>query len=130
MAGVAAAAAGGAPPARKKRLDKHSLPAVLPDDFLEAASLDGSGDDEDGGSEAGERKPAPARFNTAARQVARAESRQPRDQRVGSTVYRVMKRQGDARLAPRMGRHSRNAKEALMGRGRPAARKAGFLVKR
>lgn len=41
-----------------------------------------------------------------------------------------MKKQGDVRLAPRVGRHSRNAKEALMGRGRPAARKAGFLVKK
>lgn len=123
-----------APPtaSTRKRLDKHSLPAVLPDDFLEAASLDGSDDEEEkeDGMDGGAARARRARFNTAARQVARAESRVPQDQRVGSTVYRVMKRQGDARLAPKVGRQSRNAKEAMMGRGRPAAKKAGFLVKK
>ncbi|ROW12731.1 hypothetical protein VMCG_00479 [Cytospora schulzeri] len=120
----------------RKRLDKYSLPAVLPDDFLEAASLDGS-DDEDDGSEGGSdaeerrrRRNRKARFNTVARQVAKAESRRPQDQRVGSTVYRVMKKQGDVRLAPKLGRQSRNLKDAMMGRGRPAAKKAGFLAKR
>lgn len=114
----------------RKRLDKRSLPAVLPDDFLELASLDGS-DGEGGSADGEERRQRRAKFNTVAKQVAKAEARRgPADQRVGSTVYRVMRKQGDERLAPGAGRHSRNAKAAMMGRGRPAAKKAGFVVKK
>lgn len=120
----------------RKRLDKRSLPAVLPDDFLDFASDDDdneapAGDEED--DEAARERAAKRRrsaFNTAARRVARAEARQPLDQRVGATVYRVMREQGDDRLAPRAARYSRNAKEALLGRGRPAARRTGFVVKK
>ncbi|KUI64730.1 hypothetical protein VM1G_00246 [Cytospora mali] len=115
--------------ATRKRLDKHSLPDVLPDDFLETASLGGDASADDSGDAGEGGRARKARFSTVSRQVAKAESRQPRDRRVGSTVYRVMKKQGDGRLAPRTGRYSRNAREMMMGRGRPAAKKAGFLVK-
>lgn len=116
----------------RKRLDRRSLPDVLPDDFLEAAS-DDDDDDEDGQDEDGaaaarrQKKPHP---NTIAKQLARAESRRPQDQRVGSTVYRVAAPQGDSRLAPKQSKHSRNVKEMLIRRGRPVARRGGFLVKK
>ncbi|ROW14925.1 hypothetical protein VPNG_03311 [Cytospora leucostoma] len=120
----------------RKRLDKRSLPAVLPDDFLDFASDDddavpgGDGEEEDDAARERAAKRRRSAFNTASRKVARAETRQPVDQRVGATVYRVMRRQGDDRLAPRAAKYSRNAKEALLGRGRPAGRKAGFVVKK
>ncbi|KAJ0109290.1 hypothetical protein J7T55_009622 [Diaporthe amygdali] len=113
----------------RKRLDRRALPDMLPDDFLEAASEDEE-DDEEGDSDDGNRKPRKAKFNTVAKQVAKAESRRPQDQRVGSTVYRVVRKQDDTSLAPKLGKYSRHDKELLLRRGRPVARKGGFLVKR
>lgn len=117
-----------AAPARK-RLDKRSLPDVLPDDFLEAASDDG--DSNDGSEEAEARRPKKPKFNTIVRQVAKAESRRPKDERVGSTVYRVAApRDDNPSLAPKLDKSSRNARELLLRRQRPAPRKGGFLVKK
>lgn len=110
----------------RKRLDKRSLPDVLPDDFLEAA-LD---DDTDQDDEQDASRPKKPKSNTIARQMAKAESRRPQDQRVGSTVYRVARRQEDPSLAPKAHRHSQNTKEVLLRRQRPVARKGGFLVKK
>lgn len=113
----------------RKRLDKRSLPDVLPDDFLEAAS----DDDDDGSDEQDDeaRRPKKLKFNTVMRQVAKAESRRPQDQRVGSTVYRVAgPRDDNPSLAPKLGKYSRNAKELLLRRERPAARRGGFVVKK
>lgn len=115
----------------RKRLDKRNLPSMLPEEYLVSDS-DGS-DDEDLESS---KEPSKIKFNTAARQVARSESRQPVDLRVGTTVYRVMKKAGDGKLAPKSGKYSKHAKELLLGRGRTAprtgagAKKRGFLVKR
>lgn len=130
----------------RRRLDRRALPAVLPDEFLASDDSDsdsdsGAGDDDQGRRR---RKGAPethnkiTKFNTVARQVARAEARhqqQPADARVGATVYRVAKKPADRKLAPRGGKYSRNAREGLLRRGRavPATTgtgKKGFLVKR
>lgn len=113
----------------RKRLDRRNLPSVLPDEFLES-------DEEDEAEvvdESSSARPKKITFNTAARQVATAEPRHPADQRVGSTVYRVMKKQGESKLAPRGGKYSKNAREMMLGRGRTVPRtsvkKKGFLVK-
>lgn len=117
----------------RKRIGKRSLPSILPDEFLasDSESDAGSGDDDGAETASGTRK---IKFNTAARQVARAEARHPADHRVGGTVYRVMKKQGPREMAPKGGRYSRNAREMLLGRGRPGAlvggARKGFLVKR
>lgn len=115
----------------RKRLDRRNLPAVLPDEFLESDSEAEEEEEEDTGEGSGRAKKIT--FNTAARQVAKAEPRHPADQRVGATVYRVMKKQGEAILAPRGGKYSKNAKEMLMGRGRTVpktgVKKKGFLVR-
>lgn len=114
----------------RKRLDRRALPDVLPDDFLEAAS-DDDGDGGDGSDDEDARRPKKPKFNTVMKQVARAESRRPQDQRVGSTVYRVAGSRDDSpSLAPKLGKYSRNAKELLLRRERPAARRGGFLVKK
>lgn len=115
----------------RKRLDRRALPDVLPDDFLEAASDDDDDDDNSDEQDDAARRPKKPKANTVARQVAKAESRRPQDLRVGSTVYRVAgARDDNPVLAPKMGKQSRNTKEMLLRRQRPAARKGGFLVKK
>lgn len=112
----------------RKRLDRRNLPSVLPDEFLESDS-EAEEDVEEGSSA----RPKKITFNTAARQVVKAEPRHPADQRVGATVYRVMKKQGETKLAPKGGKYSKNAKEMLLGRGRTVpktgVKKKGFLVR-
>ncbi|KAK1633666.1 hypothetical protein BDP81DRAFT_408742 [Colletotrichum phormii] len=106
---------------RRKRLD---LPSELPAEFLESDS------EEDGGSEdgAGDRKPRKARkLETAEAQLLR-EARAPRDEVVGTTVFRTVKKEDD-RLAPKAQKYSVNAKKALLARGRaPVKARRGFLV--
>lgn len=112
----------------RKRLDRRNLPSVLPDEFLESDS-----EAEENVEEEEARRPKKITFNTAARQVAKTEPRNPADQRVGATVYRVMKKQGETKLAPKGGKYSKNAKEMLLGRGRTVpktgVKKKGFLVR-
>ncbi|KAK1709291.1 hypothetical protein BDP67DRAFT_580573 [Colletotrichum lupini] len=106
---------------RRKRLD---LPSELPAEFLESDSED-DGETEDG---AGDRKPRKARkIETAEAQLLR-EARAPRDEVVGTTVFRTVKKE-DERLAPKAQKYSVNAKKALLARGRaPAKARRGFLV--
>ncbi|KAF4782606.1 hypothetical protein HER10_EVM0000939 [Colletotrichum scovillei] len=106
---------------RRKRLD---LPSELPAEFLESDSED-DGESEDG---AGDRKPRKARkLETAEAQLLR-EARAPRDEVVGTTVFRTVKKE-DERLAPKAQKYSVNAKKALLARGRaPVKARRGFLV--
>ncbi|GKT88488.1 LOW QUALITY PROTEIN: U3 snoRNA associated [Colletotrichum tofieldiae] len=67
------------------------------------------------------------RLHTAEAQIAR-ESRGPKDEVVGSTLFRVVKKE-DERLAPKAQKYSVNAKRALLARGRaPVKARKGFLV--
>ncbi|KAI3400965.1 hypothetical protein diail_1173 [Diaporthe ilicicola] len=110
----------------RKRLDKRSLPAILPDDFLEAASDDDDDDVDSDDASKDAQRPKKTKLDTAGE----AESRRPQDRRVGSTVYRIVAKQDDPVLAPRPNKRSQNTKEQLMRRHRPVERKGGFLVKR
>ncbi|OHE91207.1 hypothetical protein CORC01_13484 [Colletotrichum orchidophilum] len=105
---------------RRKRLD---LPTELPAEFLES---DSEGEESDG--ETTDRKPRKARkLETAEAQLLR-EARGPRDEVVGTTVFRTVKKE-DERLAPKAQKYSVNAKKALLARGRaPAKARRGFLV--
>lgn len=120
----------------RKRLDRRNLPSVLPDEFLASDSEAEEEDHHRGGSSSSSittGRPKKITFNTAARQVGKSEPRHPADQRVGATVYRVMKKQGETKLAPKGGKYSKNAKEMLLGRGRTVpktgVKKKGFLVR-
>ncbi|CCF46606.1 hypothetical protein CH063_15308 [Colletotrichum higginsianum] len=106
----------------RRRLNKLDLPSELPAEYLESDS-----EDESGGGET-DRKPRKARkLHTAEAQIAR-ESRGPKDEVVGTTVFRVVKKE-DERLAPRAQKSSVNAKKALLARGRaPVKARKGFLV--
>lgn len=104
----------------RRRLD---VPDELPAEFLESDS-EGSDGEGDGSG----RKPRKARkLHTAEAQLAR-ESRGPRDEVVGTTVFRVVKKE-DQRLTPKAQKSSVNTKKALLARGRtPVKARKGFFV--
>ncbi|KAK1981654.1 hypothetical protein LZ30DRAFT_592238 [Colletotrichum cereale] len=106
----------------RRRLNKLDLPSELPAEYLDSDSEDEGGDGET------DRKPRKARkLHTAEAQMAR-ESRGPKDEVVGSTLFRVVKKE-DERLAPKAQKYSVNAKKALLARGRaPVKARRGFLV--
>ncbi|GKT47953.1 uncharacterized protein ColSpa_08134 [Colletotrichum spaethianum] len=106
----------------RRRLNKLDLPSELPAEYLDSDSEDEGGDGET------DRKPRKARkLHTAEAQIAR-ESRGPKDEVVGSTLFRVVKKE-DERLAPKAQKYSVNAKKALLARGRaPVKARKGFLV--
>ncbi|KAK2064155.1 hypothetical protein LY76DRAFT_632121 [Colletotrichum caudatum] len=106
----------------RRRLNKLDLPSELPAEYLDSDSEDEGDDGETG------RKPRKARkLHTAEAQLTR-ESRGPKDEVVGSTLFRVVKKQ-DERLAPKAQKSSINAKKALLARGRaPVKARRGFLV--
>ncbi|KAH6636231.1 hypothetical protein F5144DRAFT_171672 [Chaetomium tenue] len=65
----------------------------------------------------------------AAEQALLREPKLPKDKRLGSAAYRVVKRAGDVRLAPRVKKQAVNLKEALLRRDRIAQPRGGFFVK-
>jgi hypothetical protein len=107
---------------RRKRLE---IPDVLPPEFLES-------DDEEDEAEAQDSSQVQSnkriKFSTIEKKLAR-EDRAPRDERVGTTVYRVIKDKSDKKLAPKMRKEVRNAKEQLLSRNRAPQKRRGFLVK-
>lgn len=116
---------------KRPRRTQQPLPDMLPDEFLTDSSEDDDEDDETALKKMVKR-PQKITFETAVR-VLGAEGKAPRDEVVGSTRYRVLAGQGDARLAAKANRDSRRTKEALLRRGRPRAEmamKRGFFVKK
>ena len=95
---------------------KAEIPDLLPPEFLES-------DEEDYGRAAldapAERKPKKIKFDS---------SRRPRDERVGSTVYRIVSDKTDARMPPKAHKNSRSLKEQMVARKRVPQRKGGFFV--
>ncbi|KAL0931990.1 uncharacterized protein CTRU02_212943 [Colletotrichum truncatum] len=106
----------------RRRLDKFDLPAELPAEFLNSDSEDdGEGADD-------ERKPRKVRKLSAVEAQIARESRGPKDEVVGTTVFRVAKKE-DERMTPRAQKYSVNAKKALLARGRtPVKARKGFFV--
>ncbi|KAK4115044.1 hypothetical protein N656DRAFT_703977 [Canariomyces notabilis] len=105
---------------------KRSLPKLLPLELLES-------DDEDDISQ----RPSPALNGKHKRmklggpeQSLLREPRLPRDQRVGSTVFRVVAGNGNATLAPKARQQARNLKETLLRRDRVPQARGGFFVKK
>lgn len=110
------------PEAQRKR--KFEIPHVLPLELLES-------DDEEESMPAAlaeERRPKKIKFDAMER-LSR-EDRTPRDQRVGSTVYRVLTNKTDGILAPKAHKQTSNQKQQMLLRRRAPRRKGGFFVKR
>lgn len=125
------------------RKAKGQAPNLLPAEFLESDDSDSDGDDAGAGQKrrrtaaaaaaeaAAARRPKKIKFETAERAAVREEGRGPVDQRVGGTVYRVLKARGDESLAPKKSKYAAHQKNALLARGRvPVRRSSGFLLKK
>ncbi|KAJ4319745.1 hypothetical protein N0V84_006220 [Fusarium piperis] len=101
------------------------MPNLLPAEFLTDSSSEDEGAGEDDQAVA---RPRKRRVTAVERTLAR-QNRGPRDERVGSTVYRVAK-EVDERMAPKLRKHARSSKELLLKRNRSAAKpRSGFLVR-
>lgn len=99
---------------------KRDVPAILPLEFLES-------DDE---NETTPQETTKRQRISTKRNGWLAEPKAPRDQKVGSTVFRVVENRGDGKLAPKVSKPTLNMKEKLLQRNRvPQARGGGFFVK-
>jgi hypothetical protein len=110
-------------------VNKIPIPDVLPEELL----TDSSDDDEEDGDETARgssaRGPKRRKVATVERRLTRLD-KGPKDERVGSTVYRVAKKT-DERLPPKLKKHTRSTKAVLLKRTRAAVVKprAGFFRK-
>ncbi|KAF5009509.1 hypothetical protein FDECE_4277 [Fusarium decemcellulare] len=99
-------------------------PNLLPDKYLADSS---SEDEESVDYDSAVARPRKRRVATVERNLAR-QDRGPKDEMVGSTVYRVTKK-ADERMAPKLRKHSRSSKDLLLKRNRSVAKpRSGFFV--
>ncbi|KAK3357136.1 hypothetical protein B0T25DRAFT_148539 [Lasiosphaeria hispida] len=103
---------------------KREIPKLLPLEFLE--SDDEDEDAQNGSAADGKVK---KRKVAAAGQNWIADIKPARDQRVGSTVFRVVEKRGDGNLAPKVKKQSVIMKQILLRRNRAPQAKRGFFVK-
>lgn len=103
---------------------KREVPKLLPLDLLESDDEDSIPQQSKSAGESGQKR----RKVTVGGSLVR-EKKLPKDQKVGSTVLRVVAKRGDERLAPKSNKQSVNLKELLMRRDRKPQVKRGFFVK-
>lgn len=110
-------------------LERQAVSNTLDEQFLDSDSEDGSPDPDAMDIDSfGETRPKQRKVSAIEQSLTRLD-RAPRDERVGSTVYRVEKKRDD-RLAPKVRKHARGTKGALLARGRaPVKSKGGFFKK-
>jgi hypothetical protein len=110
----------------ERRRPEREIPTVLPAEFL--TDEESEDEDEDGKQRQGPNGPRRRNVAGIEKRLAR-EQRGPRDEVIGSTVYRVS-RKVDERLAPKAKKHSKSSRELLLSRGRaPVSGRAGFFKK-
>ncbi|RYP44701.1 hypothetical protein DL768_008852 [Monosporascus sp. mg162] len=113
--------------AGRRRVEKLKLPGMLPAEYLTESSSEG---DDEAALERVTKKPKKINFEDALQSIGK-EARVPRDQVVGSTVYRVVAGQADKKLAPKMHKNTRYVKENMLRRRRASVapnKKRGFFV--
>ena len=112
---------------RRRRTDKVQIPNLLPAEFLTDSS---SEDEEDDSQTSAAVRPKKRRIGAIERNLDR-EGRGPRDERIGSTVYRVAKKV-DERIAPKLRKHAKSSRDLLLKRNRAAVkpRSGGFFVQK
>lgn len=99
---------------------------LLPAEFLTDSSSEDEDEDEGGGADRSHSRPKRRRVAGVEKRLTR-EARGPRDQVVGSTLYRVAEKR-DERLAPKVTKLARNSKDLLRRRNRtPVAPRGGFF---
>ncbi|KAK0646296.1 hypothetical protein B0T16DRAFT_458231 [Cercophora newfieldiana] len=114
-------AQGPAPLSREKR--KREVPKLLPLEFLESDDEDEVANYSDSSVDKG---------RTKKQKVASGwipEPKATKDQKVGSTVFRVVENRGDKKLAPKAKKTAVNMREQLLKRKKAPQAKGGFFVK-
>lgn len=106
-------------------MEGRRAPNLLPAEFLTDSSSEDEDDDDQGKLSARSKRRKVAGVE---KQLTRA-SRGPRDEVVGSTLYRVAKKTDD-RLAPKSSRHTQSSKDLLRRRNRTAVAARGGFFKR
>ena len=101
---------------------KRQIPKLLPLELLES-------DDEDDIPQRSDGAESSKRRKLAASEGLVREPKAPKDQKVGSTVFRVVANRGDQKLAPKRKKQSVNLKEDMLRRDRIPQQKRGFFVK-
>lgn len=111
----------------RRRSEKVAIPTTLPAEFL--TDSESEGDEEEEESTTADR-PRKRKVSSIEKRLTK-DGRGPRDEVIGSTVYRVTEKV-DERLAAKANKRSKSAKEMLLSRGRAPAksRSAGFLKKK
>ncbi|KAG8665700.1 hypothetical protein FPOAC2_10782 [Fusarium poae] len=106
-----------------QRSKTQKAPNLLPAEFLTDSSSEDEGEDDQE-----EERPRKRRVATVEKELAR-QSRGPKDERVGSTVFRVAQKT-DERMVPKTKRQTKNHMNDLLKRNRSAAKpRSGFFVK-
>jgi hypothetical protein len=110
--------------ASRKRSGKLEIPTILPAEFLTDSE---SEEDEESLESVGGARPRKKRTVSAVEKRMSRDGRGPRDEVIGSTVYKVSK-EADERLAPKVQKFSKNTKDLLLKRGRaPVQARSGFF---
>ncbi|KAG6000472.1 hypothetical protein E4U54_001413 [Claviceps lovelessii] len=114
--------------AGRKRADRVHIPDVLPVEFLTDSSSDDEGDASPRSS--GVVAARGARTVPSVERRLALEGRGPRDEVIGTTIYRVS-RDVDVRMAPKAKKQSQMSKNGLLKRGRQPvkAKSSGFFKK-
>lgn len=123
--------------ATKSRHGKLIVPDVLPAELLTDSESDGDGTGSSVRKSAsatrqpeGAARPSKITFPEAARKMGR-EDRAPADERVGSTIFKVVKNLDDPRIPPKKKKSSLSIRMSLLARKRmPQAQNRGFFGKR
>ncbi|RYP85288.1 hypothetical protein DL769_001019 [Monosporascus sp. CRB-8-3] len=111
----------------RRRAEKLEFPGMLPAEYLTESSSEG---EDEAALKRAAKKPKKINFEHALQSIGK-EARIPRDQVVGSTVYRVIGVEADKKLAPKMHKNTRNVKEDMLRRRRAPVtpnKKRGFFV--
>ncbi|KAK3901674.1 hypothetical protein C8A05DRAFT_34645 [Staphylotrichum tortipilum] len=112
-----------ATPETEKR--KREVPKLLPLELLESDDEDYAAQQSNSAAEGKNKR----RKLGGVEQALLREPKLPKDKKLGSTAYRVVKGAGDVRLAPRVKKQAVNLKETLLRRDRLAQPRGGFFVK-
>jgi len=102
---------------------KREVPRLLPLELLESDDEDEAGYFSDSSTSKGVTKKQKIVTGWL------PEAKAPRDQKVGSTVFRVVENRGDKKLAPKAKKTAVNLRESLLKRKKAPQAKSGFFVK-
>ncbi len=110
-------------PTPEKR--KREVPKLLPLELLESDDEDDVLQQSTSGTDGANKR----RKLGGAEQALLRDPKLPKDKRLGSTAYRVVKGTPDARMAPKIKKQAVSLKETLLRRDRVAKPRGGFFVK-